>query len=102
MAHFLEPLAFSLLYCNYFGTETEISLSGQVASKNKACLHEREVEEIISWFLSTWTWDFERSEDTVLITVLISWCLLISIADLVHCSSNLSKLLVFLYMGPFP
>lgn len=83
MACFLEPLAFSLLNYNSFRTETEISLRKQVASKDKAsCLHEREVEEIISSFLSTLTWDFERSKDTVVITVLISWHLLISINDL--------------------
>lgn len=38
MACFLELLAFSLLNCNSFRTETEISLRKQVASRDKALL----------------------------------------------------------------
>lgn len=71
MAHFLEPLAFPPLNCDYFRTETDISLLKQIPSKDDSYLHERE-GGIISWVLPPLTWDFERSVDKVIVTVLIS------------------------------
>lgn len=72
MAHFLELLAFPLLNCDYFRTETDISLLKQIPSKDDSCLPERGGGGTVSWVLPSLAWDFERSVDKVIVTVLIS------------------------------
>lgn len=91
MAHFLELLAFPLLNCDYFRTETDISLLKQIPSKDDSCLREREGGGTVSSVLPSLAWDFERSVDKVIVTVLISimTCAAIRAAD-------------FLYVGGFP
>lgn len=71
MAHFLELLAFPLLGCDYFRTETDISLLKQIPSKDESYLHESGGGGTVSSALPPLAWDFERSVDKVMVTILI-------------------------------
>lgn len=52
MAHFLELLAFPLLNCDYFRTETDFSLLKQIPSKESpACMREEEGQLAVFYLL---------------------------------------------------